>query len=195
MSSDMQQALDDANMDELIHKVVQCRAGGAVERCHGIKHHGSYSNAAHQWGVAMLLHYLYPQHWQRVVLHALTHDVPEFIWGDVPAPTMRYVPGVATGLKELEQRFANSIGLPGEAEGLSKDEYRALKSCDRLELYLWCMEQRAMGNHYAKECAAELHRYFTEEDGLDPVGLAFYNRLRTGDILPKQTGVAKQFVG
>lgn len=39
--------------------ILNARAGGAVQRCHTIRHHGEYTNAQHQWGVAMLLWYLY----------------------------------------------------------------------------------------------------------------------------------------
>lgn len=201
MRDAIQQQMDDAALDVVAANIVASRAGGAVERCHGIRHLGSYSNAAHQWGVAMLLHYLYPQHFARCVLHALTHDVPEFIFGDVPAPSMRYVPGMAKGLKSLEAAYAQSIGLPAEGDGLTEDEFRALKSCDRLELYLWCCEQQAMGNQFASECRRELARYFTEENGLDAAGLAFWRRMEAGynslsgpSVVPEQAGVAQRIV-
>jgi hypothetical protein len=45
---------------EIATAVIQSRSGGRVERCHGLPHHGTYSNASHQWGVAMLMHYLWP---------------------------------------------------------------------------------------------------------------------------------------
>lgn len=176
----------------LVNFVVQSRLGGKVQRCHGIPHNGSYSVAEHSWGVAMLLWYIFPEHFTRLVPYALSHDVPEAWVGDVPAPTMRYVPGLREALSGLEGMLNHRIGLPAENE-LSGEEHAVLKACDRLELYLWAMEQTLMGNQFAYGCMEELERY-AKESPFPGKAFLFFEKLRTVSVLPKQAGVIKETI-
>lgn len=153
---------DGEALKAMCDNIVQSRSGGRVERCHGLAHQGSYSNAMHQWGVAMLMWYIWPEDFPRLALHCLTHDVPEAWVGDIPAPTMRYVPGVKDSLSKIETNLNRAIGLPSEFE-LSPDDYAKLKACDRLEFWLWSMEQvHLLGNRFAAEGLTEVERFFTE---------------------------------
>lgn len=174
-------------MATIAEKIIQSRAGGRVERCHSIPHQSGYSVAAHSWGVAMLMHYLWPEDFPRLALQCLSHDVPEAWVGDVPAPTMRYVPGLREALGHLEGDLNRSLGLPGEDE-LDPEDLAKLKACDRLEFYLWCRDQLAMGNRFAQEACCEIERYF-EETPLPARAQALYEDLRNRAILPRQQGV------
>lgn len=182
--------LEAAEEDECVRRVIQARAGGRVERCHGIPHHGSYNNATHSWGVAMLMYYLWPEDFARLVMACLSHDVPEAWLGDVPAPTMRYVPGLKAELGALERDVNLSLGLPAEQD-LSDEDHAKLKACDRLEFYLWCREQLRFGNGFVEESMREVERYF-EEVPLPERAQRFYLRLRERSVLPKQAGVVKE---
>lgn len=135
------------------------RLGGAVERCHGIPHHGSYSNSSHQWGVAILMNYLWPEDFPRLALACLTHDVPEAWVGDIPAPTLRYMPGVKQTVGMVESAIFKYLELPDE-QALPDEDYDKLKACDRLDLYLWAVEQGLLGNLYARSVIDELEVYF-----------------------------------
>lgn len=169
--------------------IVQSRCGGKVERAHGIPHVGSYSNAAHQWGVAMLMHYLWPDDFPRLALVCLTHDVPEAWFGDIPAPTCRYTPGLRDTLGEKEGRCNKSLFLPAEHE-LSTDDYVKLKACDRLEFYIWCREQELLGNRFASEGRHEIERYFKEVPLL-PRAYDLYQEFLNMELLPRQAGVVR----
>jgi len=181
-------------MSEVFERITQARLGGKVERCHGIPHLGSYSNAAHTWGVLLLLYYLFPGDFMRLAAVALAHDVPEGWVGDVPATVMRYSKSVRPELAKLEKLIADDLGLPFEGD-LSPEDHAKLKACDRLDLYLWCMDQLAYGNLHAAEPMRELDRYFTESPLPSPA-LEFWDHIR-GDlqkVIPKQAGVVQQLV-
>lgn len=170
-------------------RIIQTRSGGKVERCHAIPHQGSYSNAAHSWGVAMLMHALWPEDFPRLALACLSHDVPESWVGDIPGPTLRHVPGIREQLGELEDGLNRDLGLPAEGD-LPPEDHVKLKACDRLELYLWCREQRAMGNQFAEETYIELTRYF-QEVGLPSPAQELFELLEQREVLPRQAGVMK----
>jgi len=182
-----------ADISEIGRRVIQSRAGGKVERCHSIPHLGGYSNAAHSWGVAMLLFYLWPEDFARLGIVCLSHDVPEFWVGDIPAPTMRYAPGVKDGVGKLEEVLSADLGLPAE-QALSPEDFAKLKACDRLEFWLWAREQELIGNQYVRESINEVQRFF-EEVPLPDRAQELYEYLRSSRsnerLLPKFTGVLK----
>lgn len=178
--------------DGVALRIVQSRLGGKVERCHSIPHQGTYSNAAHSWGVAMLMWYLFPEDFPRLAIYCITHDVPEGWVGDVPATVMRYSPSVKAELSQLERLLADDLGFPFEGD-MSPEDHAKLKACDRLELYLWCCEQLALGNIHAREPFRELERYFGAQP-LHPRAHAFWQQMRGMDPIPKQAGVVMDLV-
>lgn len=177
---------------DLCSHILQTRAGGRVERCHTIPHHGSYSNAAHSWGVAMLLWHIWPEHFPGLVSYALAHDVPEAWAGDIPAPVLRHVPGVREMVTTLEVQLSASLDLPSEHD-LSTSELEMLKACDRLEFWLWCREQASMGNLHAAEAQTEVETYLRDNP---PPGRAqgVYEQLRRMPTTARQAGVVKEMM-
>lgn len=171
------------------YNITQARVGGRVERAHGIPHHGSYSNAAHTWGVLLLMYYLWPLDFPRLAAVTMAHDVPEAWFGDVPAPTMRYVPGLKDTANLIETSLNQAIGLPAEAD-LEASDFAKLKACDRLELYIWCREQELLGNQFANETRVELARFFAETP-LPAEAQALYLEMEASVLLPRQAGVMK----
>lgn len=172
----------------LVERIVQIRAGGRVERCHGVPHSTSYSNAAHSWGVAMLMHAIWPGDFPRLALHCLAHDVPEAWVGDIPAPTKRYA-NIKAQVEELEDRVQLQLGLPLESELTTLDRMK-LKNCDSLELWLWAVEQVVAGNAFARDVKIELDRYFVETPLLQDAQV-FYDELceDLGQVVPRHESV------
>lgn len=160
----------------LLQRVVNIRSGGRTERCHTVPHHGSYSNAAHQWGVAMLMWELWPDDYPRLSIFCLTHDVPEKWFGDTPATAKKYIDGLAETIGEMEDQTQLKLGLPVESD-LSDSDYTKLKNCDYLELYMWCIEQLQMGNGCVREILNSLEDFFQEKPLL-PVADALLTDIR-----------------
>lgn len=148
-------------------RLMEIRTGGSVERCHGIVHQGSYSNAMHSWGVSMLMLLLWPQDFARLAVYCLTHDVPEAWVGDIPAPTKRYCGSLKIEVGVMESRLLRRLELP-DPEDLSLEDKRKLKACDILELYIWAKEQLCAGNWHADCIRRELERFVEEEPLLEP---------------------------
>lgn len=180
------------NTRETARRIIQSRCGGRVERCHGIPHLGGYANSAHSWGVAMLMWYLFPADFTRLVIYCLSHDVPEAWFGDIPAPTLRYVRGMREGLERLEGAANVNIGLPPE-HALDKKDMAKLKACDRLEFYLWCREQKAFGNQFVDEAITEIVGYLGKSPLPEPA-LSFFQELVNMDVRPVQAGVVQTVV-
>jgi len=175
------------------YAILGARAGGRVERCHSIPHQGSYSNAAHSWGVAMLMYQLWPEDFPRLGIHCLTHDIPEFWVGDIPAPTMRAVPGLKESLTQIEDRCLNRLDLP-ELGTLNPEDHRKLKACDWLEFWLWCRDQWFIGNKFVQVSKVEIEGYI-ETMGLPHPAADVYSALRQIEPLVSQGPVLRDIIG
>lgn len=179
----------DKSVVVMADRIIQTRSGGMVERGHCIPHQGSYNNAAHSWGVAMLMHAIWPEDFKRLVLVCLAHDVAESWVGDIPAPILRYSPEFRTVVGGMENTICASLGLPREDQ-LPPEDHAKLKACDRLELYLWCREQQAIGNTFIKEFLTELTRYFIETPLPFPADKLF-KHFEFNTVLPRYAGIIK----
>lgn len=164
----------------LLDRLIAIRTGGAVERCHGIWHQGSYSVAAHSWGVAMLMLLLWPQDFRRLAIYCLVHDVPEAWVGDIPAPTKKYLPEVKRACDDIERQIFDRLDLPNDAD-LSVLDRAKLRACDHLELYVWATEQINGGNGHARCIRRELDSFFKHEPLLLEAQ-TLYGAIRYGNI-------------
>ena len=190
MSEDITQA---GERTKTLDNIIQGRAGGKTERCHGIPHQGSYSVAAHSWGVALLMFQLWPEDFPRLAIYCLTHDNPEFWAGDIPSPTIRYVPGLKASLGSIEDDLNRQAGLPAEGD-LPHEDYMKLKVCDWFEFFLWSREQILMGNRYAQEGLNEVTRHLNDQALPFPAAW-YWNKLRDmsdDSLLPRQAGVMQK---
>lgn len=163
-----------------LRRLVAIRTGGATERCHGIRHHGSYSVAAHTWGVLALLYVLWPEDLPRLAAVILFDDVPEGWVGDVPAPTKRYNPAVKAACDDMDHKVLDLLQLPS-ARNLSAEDRAKFKACDQLDLYLWAAEEVEGGNRHASCVVRELERYF-EETPLPPLAHDLYREIKRGSV-------------
>ena len=135
-------------------------AAGHVERCHSVPHHGSYSVAAHSWGVAMILGHVWPAASESLLRAALAHDVGELWVGDVPSPTIRALgPDFKARLERLESAARDRAGVGNDP--LSRDDQARLLFCDRMEFLLWCHRQISMGNSLASAAFETVKGYLT----------------------------------
>lgn len=142
-------------------RLVAARTGGATERCHGIRHSGSYPVSAHTWNVLVLLWLLWPEDFGRLSVPVMFHDVPEAWVGDIPAPTKRYNPAIKEACAEMEARIMRRLQLPWDEE-LPPEDRAKVKTCDLMELYMWAAEQVHGGNRHASCVVREVQRYFEE---------------------------------
>lgn len=167
----------------LLEQYQRFRLGGAVERCHTVPHHGSYNNAAHSWGVAMLMRLLWPEDFERLVIYCLSHDIPEAWTGDIPAP-MKRDPHVNTVCSRIDADIFSWLGLPNPDVNLSLLDRAKLKACDHLELFVWALEQRACGNAYAQSVINALMSFYANEPMLSPANQVFHELKVIGISLP-----------
>jgi 5'-deoxynucleotidase YfbR-like HD superfamily hydrolase len=141
---------DGVVVSDLVQRVTDLRAGGAVERCHAIRHVGSYSVAAHTHGVLTLLYALWPSEPPARLVRAVHyHDVHEAFTGDVPV-TVSWLPGSRFDeeLGKIESAVRHGLGIGRILSDLSEEEVYWLYALDKLELWLWCCEQKRLGNDH-----------------------------------------------
>lgn len=190
-------------MEKLLEKIVKTRCGGAVERCHTIPHHGSYSNAKHSWGVAMLMLQLWPEDFPRLAAHCLTHDIAEGWTGDIPAPVLWACGSIKMSIDILENDLLEDAGCP-RMDSLSAEDKQKVKSCDSLELYFWCREQLNFGNKHVLDCLQALESLFGDTPYLHEKAYKLFleadeyssytGGYENSKLLPKQQGIIKQLV-
>jgi 5'-deoxynucleotidase YfbR-like HD superfamily hydrolase len=138
----------------------------------------------------MLMHYLWPDDFQRLAIYCLSHDIPEAWVGDIPAPVMWASAELKGVLGKLEKKLIASVGCPSE-ENLSPEDLAKLKACDRLELYIWCKEQWMMGNRFVADCMLALETYFTENPLPQPAK-TLYEQIIENHMMPEQQGVVQK---
>ena len=157
---------------ELLSRIRNIRIGGHVERCHTVLHHGSYSVAAHSWGVAMLMYVLWPEDFSRLAIYCLVHDIPEGWVGDVPATVKANNPVVKNAYTDMEAKIFDRLHIPDHS-ALSQADRDKLRAADHLELYLWADEQIKMGNLYVRAVKAALNGFFKERPLSEPANALY----------------------
>ncbi len=121
----------------------------------------------HSQDVAVLVHALALLHNKRFggtaniehcVLHALYHDVPEILTGDLPTPVKYNNPDIQNAYRSLEIVSANRLleQLPEDLreeyhpfllpENSESEEYRLVKAADKLAALIKCIEELKAGN-------------------------------------------------
>lgn len=115
------------------------------------------SLAAHQHGVAMLCYLLAPEPSVDLLMAALVHDLPEQVWGDLPSPVKRRL-GIADVLNDHEEQMLvdNGFNFPE----LTDEERYILKLADKMEVLLFAIVERRLGNRYMEMV------YLREREGL-----------------------------
>lgn len=125
-----------------IETLANVLASGKVKRLHTRETLREQTLAAHQWRVATLV--LYVTRDAQASVAALFHDSPELVTGDIPAPVKWGKPDLEHQLRQMENEFVVGNGLELYQSDLEIKD--VVKTCDYLELALFCTEERAMGN-------------------------------------------------
>lgn len=113
---------------------------GFVQRYHQNPEMAKYgqTNAAHQWGVAMLIKILEPNASPTLLMFALTHDVGEIDVGDLAEPFKRENPEFADRHEILENfHRRKTLGDVVTPDKLTIHESELFGLCDKLEAILF----------------------------------------------------------
>lgn len=133
------------------------RSAARVQRYHTAPTIYRQSVGEHTFGaIAILLEVWDGDEGLDRLIHALMqHDTPEVVTGDAPAPAKRMYSELEHGLRVAEAGVAADYDLP-LYDGLSDEELKLLKFCDRLELVIFCIEEFDMGNRHAATMARNM---------------------------------------
>jgi len=127
-----------------IRKVLQ---SGNVVRFHSSIGMDKQKNSEHEWEVALILQYIYPQCSKELLLAALTHDAAEYYTGDIPFPTKQASPELKSVLDKLERHWEEQNGVHFD---LYPEETYFLKLADTLSGMWYCIQQVREGKVNAK---------------------------------------------
>lgn len=127
-------------------KIKFAREAGAVRRLHVHRVLGSYDIGQHTFNTLCLLRLLNPEADRELIWQMLTHDMPERLTGDIPAPA-KWEGGWfdAASYQMVEEDILYGTGFGSDFD-LSDENAKWLKFCDAVELYLSCLDQEMMGN-------------------------------------------------
>jgi len=143
-----------------MNRILAIREGGAVQRFHASPHLCHYDVAQHSWGMAAMLFVLNPDASRELIYACLFHDVAERWVGDMPAPMKWSNKIVQEEMHRTEERIERQLGINIQ---LTEIEQKWLKALDLLDLYIFCMHERAMGNTLLNKTEELCLKMLTEE--------------------------------
>lgn len=111
----------------------------------------------HHGMVAQLLLLLFPDCTKTTLAYAVTHDVGEYITGDIPSPTKD-----ALGIREVVAELENSAENPMHfiASQISRNGYNQVLVCDILARILYIYLERRLGSvHLMHKLHTALHQF------------------------------------
>jgi 5'-deoxynucleotidase YfbR-like HD superfamily hydrolase len=123
-----------------------------------------------------------------LIAMAQVHDHPERIFGDMPQPTKVLV---GPALQAGELRVEYTIGLHYQ---LTSEEDEWLTTCDKVELYLWCIEEASRGNVYFMEWVRDYDASF-EKNPPHPIFLAVMRAAKANGGQRLKFDLLKQVAG
>lgn len=132
---------------DILQIVLHQRDAAAVKRYHVKRTLRQQTVGEHTFGVLMLLRMVLPDDYDPdktavLLVATMHHDLPELVTGDIPAPVKRRFPALNSLLDQIECSADNLyFDFP-----LTAEEKVMLKWADTMELVLWCMEERELGN-------------------------------------------------
>jgi 5'-deoxynucleotidase YfbR-like HD superfamily hydrolase len=132
-------------LNSIIERVRAVREAGHVKRCHNMPIHGEYTVGKHSYDALSLLLVLHPAPGPslNLVKATLWHDSGERWWGDLPAPAKWANAHLKAIYERAEQNTLEEHGIHFD---LTADEKIWLNAVDKLEFWLFCLDQQGMGN-------------------------------------------------
>ena len=146
-----------------MHNLVEfIRSGLAVKRFHTRPTIKEDTVGMHSAGVALFCAILTENTCSTtLLLAALTHDLAEQVYGDIPSPSKKLL-DIWGSLGELEDETLDSAGLKFD---LSDEERRTLKIADCLDGMYFCVSEKWLGNRSLEDI---YHRYDEYLEALTP---------------------------
>lgn len=144
-----------------IQRIRALREAGNVRRAHIIPHLGEYTVGKHSYDALTLLLVLHPDPSLDLVKAVLWHDAGERYLGDMPASAKVVSPHLKTAYELAELTQLERMGVPALNE-LTLGERNWLRAVDMLELWLWCLDQKALGNRNVVRCYENITRMLSE---------------------------------
>lgn len=144
----------------LAQQIETARRGMLVRRYHQRFTAEPDTVGKHSCGVALFCLMIDPQCSAAVLAAAVTHDLAEYIVGDLPAPTKRTLSEEAKA--EIDQLEVKVLSDAGFSIQVSKHEKLLLKVADYLDGIYFCLEERARGNTGLNEVGDTYLGYLSE---------------------------------
>lgn len=132
--------------------------GGRVARFHTAPTIKCETVAEHSYLVAWLATLIVGAPRAELLLACLSHDLPEYVLGDMPSPAKKRL-GLREAFRREEASLFAAAGLPDYEELLTPQEAEVLKFSDNLAGYLKCKYEAEMGNTLLREMADRYHEY------------------------------------
>lgn len=142
------------------------REAGQVTRSHTNVHDGKYTVGLHSFNAANLVLLYHPNPSLNLIKAVMWHDLAERHVGDVPSPILKHVPELREAYVKAEGMVFDHYGL--KVPDLTTDEIGWFVTVDKLELYLWALEQAVNGNKRFEEYIIALYDWYNEYDSLVP---------------------------
>lgn len=124
------------------------RRGMRLKRWHTMEPTVQQNIGHHSAGVCSIIIELYhpvvPP--ARLLVAAITHDMPEATIGDIPTTVKWSNPAFANYLDKMETEWFEKHDIANPEYILADDELALLKICDLLELYIFAWEEMNRGN-------------------------------------------------
>ena len=128
-----------------LQRYLALRKGGATQRWHTKQPVRSQSVAEHSFHAALLAMALWGENASAALLRwCLTHDLAEFVVGDVPSPTRRALPELEQSYRHAERLVEEALGVERYTQLPPDDAIRA-KLLDLLEVVFYAGEQVRLG--------------------------------------------------
>lgn len=166
-------------------RVLAAREAGNVRRCHVVPYHGDYTVGKHSYDALSLLLILNPEPSFNLVKAVLWHDGGERWVGDMPAPAKWYDRELGKAYERAEERASKLWQLH---VSLTPDEDSWLRAVDRIELWLWCIEQQQLGNNHIHLFIEHLERWFNENEDQMPKACVEFVKNFEWERLPEVMG-------
>jgi hypothetical protein len=127
------------------HVTDYVRLAGIVKRYHAWPTIQVQTIGEHSWQVALIYEQIFGELSSPVEEYIRKHDVAELITGDIPFPVKMENPALKVEFAKVEDGAFLRMGL-GPLPTLHANSLRKIKICDLLEMMVFGMMERELGN-------------------------------------------------
>jgi len=120
---------------------------GRVKRYHAWPTLQIQTVGEHSWQLALIYQQIWGDLPSAVERYIRLHDVAELVTGDIPFPTKANNPDLKVAMDAVEAAALKTMGL--HVPRMHPDVVRRVKICDLLEMTVFGMVEREMGNMLA----------------------------------------------